>query len=360
MLSARSHPDPSFAVELDALRKEVESQIGEEDLVRVRRLHRLSRGLEIAGRVLIHVSLGPVSFGLGVLTLWGHKQLQATEIGHPVLHGCYDGIEGAEQFRSSTWRWDIPIDEEAWHNGHNLRHHPYTNVAGRDPDIHFGPVRLTEHTPHTWFHYVQLPYTVFVMWPAFAMGMNTHFTGLLDVFRSGRRDVLPDRSWASVSTAARMAFRKFVPYYAKEYVFFPLIAGPMFAKVLLGNWLAETARDVYTAASIFTGHVGPDVAAYDTGTRARGRNAWYAMQVDATQNFEVPYLLSVLCGGLDHQIEHHLFPKLPPERLRQMAPRVREICERHGVPYRTGSWGSVLRTSLGEVWRLSFPQAVAA
>ncbi|HEY8073476.1 MAG TPA: fatty acid desaturase, partial [Labilithrix sp.] len=62
---------------------------------------------------------------------------------------------------------------------------------------------------------------------------------------------------------------------------------------------------------------------------------------------------SILCGGLDRQIEHHLFPKLAPERLREVAPAVRAACDAHGVRYRTGSWASTLRKALRRIADLS-------
>jgi linoleoyl-CoA desaturase len=240
----------SLAAALDDVKKRAEERMGDEDVAHVKRLQRLSRTCEVVGRLLIHFSPGPVSFLAGVGALWTHKQLQATEIGHPVLHGCYDKLDGAEKFRSDVWTWGVPIDEEAWHQGHNLRHHGHTNIAGKDLDVNFGPTRLTEHTPHRWFHRVQVPYAVLLSWPNFAWGMNAHFTGLLDLTRP-RMDVLPDRSWRSAAKAFRMAFRKYIPYYAYNYVLFPVLAGPLWWKVLLGNWMAEKGRDIYTAASIF-------------------------------------------------------------------------------------------------------------
>jgi linoleoyl-CoA desaturase len=77
------------------------------------------------------------------------------------------------------------------------------------------------------------------------------------------------------------------------------------------------------------------------------------MQVEATSDFEVSLPLSLLCGWLDRQIEHHLFPTLPPPRLGEIAPEVRAICERHGVAYRTDSWGRTLRKALAHIARLS-------
>jgi linoleoyl-CoA desaturase len=191
--------------------------------------------------------------------------------------------------------------------------------------------------------------------------MNLHFTGLLDVyFGNGRggMDFLPDRSWPTIRGAHRRALRKYLPYYAREYLLFPLLAGVGFWKVLLGNWLSEVMRDVYSAATIFCGHVGDDVASWPEGTRAHGRGQWYAMQVEAASNFEVPLPISILCGGLDRQIEHHLFPRLPTNRLREIAPAVRRACEEHGVAYKTASWPRTLWKSIAHLARLSTPRDV--
>jgi fatty acid desaturase len=136
-------------------------------------------------------------------------------------------------------------------------------------------------------------------------------------------------------------------------VLFPLLAGPFFWKVLLGNWLSELMRDVYSAATIYCGHVGGDTKSYPAGKKAHTRGEWYAMQVEASNDFEVSQPISVLCGGLDRQIEHHLFPSLPPQRLREIAPEVRAICARHGVEYRSQSWPRTLQKALAQVARLS-------
>jgi linoleoyl-CoA desaturase len=353
-----------FGEAVDVIRTRVEAKIGAEDLAHVRRVDAFSRVMEVVGRVLIHVSFEPVGFLAGVGALFLHKQLQAAEVGHTALHGAYDKLEGAERFRSADFAWDVPIDEESWKHGHNVRHHQYTNVAGRDPDIHFGPARLTEHTPRRPFHRLQHLFMVGLLAPNFTFLMNLHFTGLNDVyFGNGRPeefDLIGDRSWQSVKEAHRKALRKWAPYYLKNYLFFPALAGPMFWKVLLGNWLAETLRDLYSAATIYCGHVGEDVAAYEAGTRAHGRGEWYAMQIEASNDFEVSLPISILCGGLDRQIEHHLFPRLPPNRLREIAPEIKAVCAEHGVTYRTDTWGRTLAKALGHIRALGFRDSVRA
>lgn len=362
-LATRAPDYRAFGAELDEVKRRALARVGQEDVAYVKRLNRFSRAMEILGRVLIHVSPEPVTFALGVGALWIHKQLQATEIGHTALHGAYDHLDGAEGFRSRTFRWDTPIDEESWREGHNVKHHGNTNVAGKDPDIHFGPARLTEQTPASPRQRFQRAFMVGVLAPNFAFLMNTHFTGLTDVFFDNgleqQLDVLPDRSRASKLRAWRRSLRKWAPYYLKNYVFFPMLAGPFFWKVLLGNWLAETLRDVYSAATIYCGHVGGDVASYPVGTKAKGRGHWYAMQIAASNDFQVSRPISVLCGGLDLQIEHHLFPTLPPQRLREVAPEVRAICERHGVPYKTDTWGRTLKKALAHVGHLAWRDGTA-
>jgi linoleoyl-CoA desaturase len=349
------NPEPealeAFGRELDEIRRTVEAQVGPQDLQAVRRLDRVSRSLEITGRVLLHFSLDPVTWGLGVGALWIHKQLQATEVGHPALHGAYDRIEGAGRFHSKRFRWDTPIEESSWRHSHNVEHHQYTNVMGRDPDLEFGMIRLSAEVPHQPRNRRQLAH-VAMTWIGMGFFMNLHATGL-DKVALGDRTLPPDERRRRVRTAAG----KSVSYYLYNYVLFPALAGPMFWKVLLGNWLAELMRNVYTSASIFCGHIGPNVQAWPECTKAGSSAHWYAMQVQAANNFEVPYVLSLLCGGLDYQIEHHLFPKLPPRRLRQIAPQVRAACERAGIEYRTGSWGTMLRRALTHLRTLQSPAA---
>lgn len=347
----------AFGVELDALHARIKAEVGPDDVRYVRRARAISIAAEIVGRGLIHFSFEPVGFLIGVASLWLHKQLEATEIGHTALHGAYDGLPGAEAFQSKTHGWRVPIDEASWRYGHNVRHHGATNVAGHDADIHFGPVRLTKETPYdARIHRFQTLFAALVLFPNFALTMNAHFTGVADTLDGNGRggyDFLPDRSAKSVREAWKKALRKYVPYYAYEYVLFPALAGPFFWKVLLGNWMAETMRDIYSAATIFCGHVGERTKSYPEGTKTRNKGEWYAMQVEASNNFEVPWAISVLCGGLDRQIEHHLFPKLAPQRLRQIAPEVKALSKKYGVEYRTGTWPETLRDAFRWIDALS-------
>ena len=352
-----------FSARIDVIRDRVESEVGATDVAYIKKVRCFSTAMEIAGRTLIHGSVDPVTFALGVGALWVHKQLEVAEIGHTTLHGTFDKLPGADRFRSKTFRWRFPVDEESWRHGHNVRHHQYTNIAGRDPDIHFGQVRLNARTPHRARHYIQVPMMLAHL-SQFGLAVNVHVTGVIDaVFGNGRPerfDFLPDDRPETKRAAYRRALRKLLPYYGRELVLFPALAGPFWWKVLAGNLATEVMRDVYTAATILCGHVGEDIADYPEGTRAGDRGHWYRMQVEAARNFDVSWPVSVLCGALNLQIEHHLFPRLPTNRLREIAPEVRRACAACGVAYQSNTWGRTLLQVGHRLWQLSFPDPVRA
>jgi linoleoyl-CoA desaturase len=113
---------------------------------------------------------------------------------------------------------------------------------------------------------------------------------------------------------------------------------------------------VWSYAIIFCGHF-PDQTYTFSQSEVDGeeRGAWYVRQLAGAANIEGSPLFHVLSGNLGYQVEHHLFPDMPSTRYAEIAPRVKEICERYGLPYNTGPFlqqlGMVQRTIL----RLAFP-----
>jgi NADPH-dependent stearoyl-CoA 9-desaturase len=66
-------------------------------------------------------------------------------------------------------------------------------------------------------------------------------------------------------------------------------------------------------------------------------------------------LLHLMSGNLSHQIEHHLFPDLPSNRYAEIAPRIRALCERFGLPYTSGSLTRQTRSVWKRIVRLALP-----
>jgi fatty acid desaturase len=347
---ARDHL-AAFASEIDAIGRAARARLGDEDVSYIRRVIGISRASGLAGRVLIAVSLEPMSFALGVSLLSLHKILAASEIGHAVLHGAYDALDPSGELTSRKFRWEFPVDEDAWRHGHNLRHHRYVGIVGRDADTAFGFLRLTDKAPHRLLTFLQFPATVLGALPSFGVLGQLHFTGVFDLAFEPTADRRPRAVLATLVRAARKPLR----YWARNYALYPAFAGPLAPKVVIGTWLAERVRDIWVGLVILCGHTGPEVAAFVPGTRARGKGEYYKMQVEATNDFEVPHAVSILAGALDLQIEHHLFPDLPPNRLREIKHDVRAVCARHGVVYRAAPFVVTALRAFRHIARLSLP-----
>jgi linoleoyl-CoA desaturase len=122
------------------------------------------------------------------------------------------------------------------------------------------------------------------------------------------------------------------------------------------NATANVVRNVWSYAIIFCGHFPDQTYTFSPGeVEDESQGGWYVRQLLGAANIEGGPFFHVASGNLGYQVEHHLFPDLPSTRYAEIAPQVKEICERHGLPYNTGPFlqqlGMVQRTIL----RLAFP-----
>jgi NADPH-dependent stearoyl-CoA 9-desaturase len=90
------------------------------------------------------------------------------------------------------------------------------------------------------------------------------------------------------------------------------------------------------------------------------RAHWYVRQLLGSCNIEGGRLFHVMSGNLSHQIEHHLFPDMPSNRYPEVAPRVRALCARLGLPYNSRPLGRQFASTMWTILRLSVPTPAAA
>ena len=85
------------------------------------------------------------------------------------------------------------------------------------------------------------------------------------------------------------------------------------------------------------------------------RGGWYVRQLLGSANIDGGPLFHLLAGNLSFQVEHHLYPDMPSSRYAEIAPRVRDVCRRYGLPYNTGPLHKQLGTVHRTILRLAFP-----
>lgn len=342
-----------FAAELDAVRARTIATLGQRDADYIRGIVKAVRYTEIVGRVLLFASL-PLAFaGLfwatwiaGTLVLALSKILENMELGHNVIHGQYDWMNDP-QLNGKTYEWDIAGTSASWRRTHNFQHHTYTNVRGMDDDIGYGLLRIFPEQRWRPFFLLQ-PFIAVVFALLFEWGVAI-------------QDLKLGRWWAGKTSNAQMrkAFkpvgRKMLRQVLKDYVVFPLLAGPFFLAVLAGNVVANLLRNLWTFTIIFCGHFTADAETFPKESiRNESRGHWYQRQLRGSSNLAGGKLLNVMSGNLSHQIEHHFYPDIPANRYAEVAPEVKAICERYGQHYNTGSlpkqFGQVIWRILRHAW----------
>lgn len=349
--AGREDFDPvAFAAELDALRDEVLAGLGAADAAYIRRMVRLQRRLELAGRAALVAGTLPPIWLLGAALLSLSKILENMEIGHNVMHGQWDWMRDPA-IHSAHWDWDNVCAARQWKHTHNHMHHQWTNVRGLDADIGYGVLRVDPDQPWRSSMLLQ-PLTLVGLALVFEYAVAFH-----DAPRSSPAGAEPQRP-----STERMdeAVRKIRHQVGKDFVAWPLLSLPFglgsVASSFTGAVVANVVRNVWAAAVIFCGHFPDGVSLFDADSvREESRGEWYRRQVLGSVNFTGGRVMDVLSGNLDHQIEHHLFPDLPSNRYAGLEPRVREICTRHGVRYNTGSFLCQLGTVVRKVLRLAMP-----
>jgi len=340
----------AIQVELDQVRQEVLADLGERDASYIRGVVRIARLSAVGGRTLLMFGIGPVTWVLGVGALATAKILENMEIGHNVMHGQYDWMNDPALF-SQTYEWDNVCDAEQWRHYHNFVHHTFTNVVGKDRDFGYGFLRLSPTQPWRPVHLLQ-PVATLVLGALFQWGVGMHDLELIDG--------PADRTLADVGTRARPFLRKAARQLWKDYVLFPALALANAPRVFVGNLVANLARNVWTHVVIFCGHFPDGVHEFtEAETRDETRGDWYVRQLAGSANIEGGPLFHLLSGNLSHQIEHHVFPDLPAHRYAEIAPRVRAICERHGLRYETGGLLRQYATVYRRIVRYALPWAPA-
>jgi fatty acid desaturase len=334
----------NLAVELDAVRRDIEDSRGARDARYIRRTIAVQRGLEVAGRVLLAVSSRRAAWWAGVATVFVSKIIENMEIAHNVMHGQWDWMNDPE-IHSSTWEWDILAASKHWRYTHNFVHHKYTNILGMDDDVGYGgTLRVTRDQRWKPYNLFNLPIGILqALLFDWGIGIQHMEVGRIVKGRLDRQE-----SRRRIDEFLAKTYRQLV----KDYVAFPALTAlspaATYRSTLTANATATVIRNVWFHAVVLCGHF-PDGAEKFTksDTVGESRGQWYLRQMLGSANFNAGPVMRLMTGNLCYQIEHHMYPDLPSNRLAEISIRVREVCDKYDLPYTTGSF----LLQYGKVWR---------
>ena len=317
----------AFGRRVEEIRQNIMSDIGEKDAKYIYKIRNFVRYSEISSRALLMFGgwLPPVWLvGTGLLGI--SKIVENMELGHNVMHGQFDWLNDPS-LNGANYDWDTMATGDDWKYTHNYVHHTYTNIVGKDHDIGYGLLRVSESQKWEPRFLLNIPLAIqlMVFFEWYVGVQNLHLEDAL---------IYKTKTWKQVWADATKFRKKARRQILKDYVFFPVIAGPNALPVLAGNVVANIIRSLWSSAVIFNGHFTEDAETFEAdNTENETRAEWYLRQIRGSRNFTGTDWLHILSGNLSHQIEHHLFPDMPANRYAEAAPKIRALCVEYGVNY---------------------------
>ncbi|PWU50402.1 delta fatty acid desaturase [Micromonospora sp. S4605] len=241
----------------------------------------------------------------------GHRQIARTRRANDLV-----GIVHGNLLTGISYGW--------WVDKHN-RHHAHPNTVGKDPDITVAPLSFTadQARRQRGIGALVVRYQAYLFFPLLLLeGLHLHANSV--------KAILGSRRIARRPVEAGLLALHLGGYLAA--VFLLLTPAQAIAFILVN----QGVLGVYLGCSFAPNHKGMPILGDDDNLDYLRR------QVLTSRNVRGGVLLDIVLGGLNYQIEHHLFPSMPCPNLRRARPLIRRFCAEHNIDYH--------ETTLGRSW----------
>ncbi len=251
----------------------------------------------------------------------------AFNVMHDACHGSYSSKKWVNELLSLTTN-ALGSNSFIWKVKHNIVHHTYTNVDGVDDDITKGAIMRFCKTQR-WFpaHRFQFIY----------MFLLYSMTTLLWIFFT---DVAKYLSKKIVVTEMKIGYREHINFWTSKvlYVFFYVLLPAWLVgweAWLVGYLIVNVTMGLTLAVVFQLAHVVEKTSFELAGEAPKViESEWAVHEVSTTCNFATHNrIISWFVGGLNYQVEHHLFPRISHVHYRDISPIVQEHCSAFGLPY---------------------------
>jgi fatty acid desaturase len=350
-----------FTREIRELGEKLEAQQGDADVVHLNKIVGWSNMCAAIGMLTMGLSVNLVS--IVALSTWTFSRW--TMIAHHTCHGGYDRChpnkERWHRFKfaiGTFWRrladwfdWMMP---EAWNVEHNNRHH-YNLSELEDPDLVENNLKELRDMKMPLVLKYAYVFVAACTWKWLYYSPNTYKELKLAKWRREGKKI-PDGVIPSDAVTIKTLLTTTIPFYSlSEFVM--VVIGPyllihffimpmplIFIQQYLGRddmymnavknlFLADALTNLHGFVAVVTNHAGDDMYRFREGCRPFS-GSFYVRQVLASVDFSYGTdFIDFLHGWLNYQIEHHMWPNLSMLSYQKAGPIVREICDRHGIPY---------------------------
>ena len=332
-----------LTADLDALARTLENE--QAGLKQLRKIRALWAGLVLLGLGTAWLPINP----LPVAALAFAAILRWCIVAHHVMHGGYDDTCAHPGYHSKTFArgfrrlfdWMDWMHPDAWAYEHNTLHH-YHLSEDADPD-------LVERNA-AWLRQSGLPMWIrqtivalgSMVWKPLYYAPNT-YNELLNHKHRHQQPRVEFYSWQLWSPFRRriwlVAWNCWLPYIAWRFVLLPVLFLPLGSSAVLSALvhllLAELVSNAWSFWIIVPNHAGDDLFTFDTPTRSK--RDFYFRQIVSSVDYNSGPVLDLLQGGLNYQVEHHLFPRMSLYAYQKAHPQVKALCQKHGIPFHQNS-----------------------
>jgi linoleoyl-CoA desaturase len=248
---------------------------------------------------------------------------------HDAIHGAFSANKNMNKVLSMIFHL-VGANPYVWSITHNVVHHTYTNIPGHDEDIEIAPglIRISEDEE-------LLSHQRFQQWYAFPL---YGLASLSWVLRKDYKKFFQKRIGARENVHPKIEYFNLFFYKALYYILF--IAVPIIFmyitwwQVLLGFVLLHLAQGITMGLVFQLAHVVEGTAFPVPNQSGNMEEAWAEHQMRTTANFATHSpIAAFFLGGLNRQIEHHLFPKVCHVHYGRISRIVKQTALEFGIPY---------------------------
>lgn len=248
---------------------------------------------------------------------------------HDANHGSYSPNQKLNDFLGLSAN-ALGASSYFWKQKHNIIHHTYTNVDGIDDDIAKSPIiRQCESQKWVPAHKVQYLYLL----PVYSLS-SIFWIFVMDFTKYFTRRIYTTEAW-KLTTRNHIIFWSTKLYYAITFIAVPVYVWGWQAW-LIGFFVMNAAMGLTLSLVFQLAHVveNTEFEHIPLDETKHLETAWAEHQLKTTANFATDNkVISWFVGGLNFQIEHHLFPRVSHVHYPEISKIVQEKCKQFGLPY---------------------------